>query len=130
MMGVWRKAAICALLVALAGCGDDKLNGEELRAALSGNSAVGQTGDAHRYTVFFSASGAVHMAVENGFIDEGRWWVTAEDLYCRRWVRVDGGQEACFTVTRKGDDLTFTRGEELLTVSLVSGNPEQLPRLR
>ena len=129
-MRVWRKAAICAGLIALAGCGDDRLDGEQLRAALSGNSAVGRTGDAQRYTVFFSASGSVHMAVENGFVDEGRWWVTAEHLYCRRWARVDGGQEACFAVTRTGDDLTFARGESLLTVSLIAGNPEQLPRLR
>ena len=123
-------SSYATLAATLAGCGDGALDGAEMRAALSGNSAQGLTADQQPYTVFFAPSGMIHMEVANGYVDRGRWWITANDQYCRSWSRIDGGQEACFAVSRAGDELTFARGESRLVVTLVTGNPEQLPKIR
>lgn len=115
---------------ALAACEEARLDGPDLRRLLAGNTVTGVTSDNRAYYVHFTVAGEIHMAVEDGFVDFGRWRVTNDHRYCRRWERIGSGREVCYAVTRDGARLTFEQGEERLPVTWIEGNPQQLPRLR
>ena len=133
--GLWgiamtRGVLAIIMVLVLAACEDGRLDGPDLRRLLAGNTIAGVTGDNRDYHVHFTPAGELHMAVEDGFVDFGRWRVTNDHRYCRRWERIGGGREACYSVNRNGARLTFEQGEERLPVIWIEGNPEQLPRSR
>lgn len=73
----------------------------ELRAELPGNTfGIG----AQR--VFIAPDGRQYLAVGSR-VDIGRWRITPEGLYCRKWNVADGGRERCHHVYRDGEIFGF-----------------------
>ncbi|MBL8670217.1 MAG: hypothetical protein JNK11_06160 [Alphaproteobacteria bacterium] len=122
-----RTALVAAGLLALAAC-DEALSQDQIMRTLAGNSIEGKTADDETYWVYFTDKGDIFMLVENGFTDSGRWRATDDGKYCRTWRQVQAGIEACFGIKKSGRTLEFERDKTALSVKLIEGNPQQLPR--
>jgi len=99
------------------------LGGEEIRAALVGNSVVSDAPDGP-FRVYFPDEEQILGQHSRHYRDSGRWRVTEEGM-CARWENWWGNVERCWQVMLDGETVTWldpygeaTAGE----VSIVPGN--------
>ena len=102
------RAAIVVIALAVAApafAGEAALNGEGIRAALTGNTVDGVSGEPGTpYRQYFDAGGATLYVEEGRRPSQGRWWATA-DAYCSSWP--PSGAASCYGVRRDGDTIIW-----------------------
>ena len=134
--------AVAIVIVASVGCealmlkgspGDrgKPLSGNEIKAALVGNSIVGET-RMGPLTIYFPSYGEMRGLRSFHYRDDGTWRVT-EDSFCGEWNNWLGTMARCWRVYRSGDTVSLEHvdSSQQETVKLVRGNPANVqPRIR
>ena len=107
------------------------LSSHEITATLVGNTILGK-GKVSAYIIYYQSPGELRgKIVWNGdtATDRGVWEVTADNMYCRRWIEKWGSRERkCWRIYRDGDTITWidTDGVVSAETTLVPGNVESL----
>jgi hypothetical protein len=89
-------------------------------------------GKVSAYVIYYQAPGELRGKIVwdgDSATDRGVWEVTADNLYCRRWIEKWGGRERkCWRIYRDGDKITWidTAGAVSAETTLVPGNVESL----
>jgi hypothetical protein len=99
---------------------EETMTPEEFQNILSGNTMIGEWAGTP-YRQYFSENGST-VYLSNGSQSEGTWRITDEGKYCSVWP--PSPAEACYTVTRKGEELIWYSGNNRYPAVLVEG--EQL----
>lgn len=117
-------AACAAPKPPVAGVGFEKMTGQEIAAALVGNSLDGSDKDGD-YVIYYPSQGEMRIAYQ-GRTDTGVWRVT-KTKYCRTWTHFGKGKERCVRLYRNGDQINWVRKGKVTDRSvLVPGNPAAL----
>ncbi|MGH6717994.1 MAG: hypothetical protein ACREER_01635 [Alphaproteobacteria bacterium] len=100
---------VLCLLAATGGAGaaERRLSGEEVIAALSGNTARGLP-PGPEYLQFFDPTGATVYSAPGRQPDRGLWRVDGSGDYCSQWR---DGAWSCYQVYRDGETLTWVAPE-------------------
>ncbi len=94
---------VVLLWPAVAGAGEKSLNGAEITALLSGNTALGnQKGTAWKQ--YFDAGGDTLYIAEGSDPAPGKWKVT-DDAFCSLWP--PSAKWDCYDMTGAGDNVTW-----------------------
>jgi hypothetical protein len=89
--------------------------GEEIRAALSGNTVMGSMAASGAYSEFYAANGTIRA------VDYAGEWSINGDQMCFSY---GGGDPICWNVRLSGDQVTWVSGEtEEGTGTILPGNP-------
>ena len=93
--------------------GFKRLNAEEIRSALYGNTVSGYTeGRGNNFAVFSASDGTIRgkIITPSGKInrDRGRWRITDDDMICERWDRWQGD---CDRLYLQGDKFVFVNAD-------------------
>ena len=101
--------------------GFERMTAEEIKEAFTGNTLIGND-DFGEYTIYFPKYKTVRTIYE-GKKYKGSWKVKSKkNLYCRKYK---GGNNKCFDMYRKGDEVIWYYKDELSDMStLYQGNPE------
>jgi hypothetical protein len=97
-----------------------KMTGEEIKAALTGNSVAGVWGSTP-YVSSFDASGGTVYTAQGRAPAQGRWSVKG-DQYCSTWEQTG---ESCYDLERDGDTIIWIvpeTGARYLS-ALIKGQP-------
>jgi hypothetical protein len=96
--------AYCALAQAATA---DTLNGEQIRANLSGSKIVGVNDIGTPYALSLQRGGGLKglMGAKNQFDDHGRWWVK-DDKLCVQWELWLFAKPTCYGIELDGDQIT------------------------
>lgn len=132
-----RSAVVAAALAALAACasgpmgayedaGATALTGSRLKDFAEGTSLEGKWGGknfAHYYGV-----GGGAWAKSGGEKAETGSWRIVDDRLCVRWTQSMGGQESCYAVLRKGDEVRGydAEGDLAFTATFQKGDVNRL----
>jgi len=86
---------------------DGPLSPQDIQAAWVGKTVVGTigSGPAVGKPVEFTMNADGTASVAGAAVDTGTWRLSDQG-YCATWKKLRGGQERCFTVVRKGTELT------------------------
>jgi hypothetical protein len=110
--------ALACLLTAAGARSDQMLDGEQIRATLSGNTVSGTMTEFGPYTEFCAPDGAVRSEHQKGT------WKIEGDTVC---FTFDGNDAGCWHVGMNGDMLQWFQDGELLGSGKVeAGNPHGL----
>jgi hypothetical protein len=90
---------------------------EEFREILTGNTMIGEWAGSP-YRQYFSETGQTSY-LSNGSQTEGTWRIADDGKYCSVWP--PSPIEACYTVTRKGDELIW-HSSKRYTAIVVEGD--------
>lgn len=90
-------------LATVAWAEEKPLTGADITAALSGNTAVGGSGD-EAWRQYFDPSGETTYVVKGKEPDAGKWRVTDDDKYCSWWEATGWD---CYTMTGDADRVTW-----------------------
>ena len=120
------KLTTAAILFALftaaapAAAAPAKMTGEEIKAALTGNSVAGVWGSTP-YVSSFDASGSTVYTAQGRAPAQGRWSVKG-DQYCSTWEQ---GGESCYDLERDGDTIIWVVPETgaRYPSALIKGQP-------
>ena len=108
----------------VAGEGFVKMKGEEIRAALVGNSLDGEDKDGE-FVIHYPTASTMRIFYQ-GREDDGVWRIKG-DKYCRKWNTFGKGRERCVDLYRSGDRINWVRKGKVTDRSvLVAGNPAGL----
>ncbi|MBZ8119229.1 hypothetical protein KUD11_11300 [Roseovarius sp. LXJ103] len=108
--------AMALTLVAAPAWAHDAATGEEIMAAISGNTVQGSMVESGAYTEFYDADGTIKGADYTGT------WSVENDQMCFAY----GEAPACWSVHIEGDMVTWINdGNEDGTGTLVPGNPNE-----
>ena len=108
----------------VAGQGFVQMKGEEIRAALVGNSLDGEDKDGS-YVIHYPTASTMRIQYR-GREDDGVWRIDG-DRYCRQWKTFGKGRERCVEFHRNGDQINWVRKGKVTDRSvLVPGNPANL----
>lgn len=115
-MRVLRIATAILALAALPASAQSLATGDQIKAAIAGNTVQGNMLASGAYTEFYQADGVIKGA------DYTAKWSVTDDQMC-----FDYGEGAsCWSVRIKGDAVTWIKdGVEDGTGSLVAGNPNK-----
>jgi hypothetical protein len=94
------------------------MNPEEFEKLLAGNTMIGEWAGSP-YHQYFSENG-VTIYVSNGSRSEGTWRIADDGKYCSVWP--PSQNEACYTVTRKGEELVWYSGSNRYPAVIVEGH--------
>lgn len=113
-MRVLRTAAALAAFAALPASAQTLASGDQIKAAIAGNTVQGNMLAAGAYTEFYQADGVIKGADYTGK------WSVKDDQMC-----FDYGEGAsCWSVQLKADAVTWIKdGVEDGTGTIVAGNP-------
>ena len=123
-------------LVALAGCGGNKMNkpegpalsGEAIKTLIIGNTvdgAIGAQAFSYYYKSAVSVSGTIGM---DGDDDSGTWNIKDNDIYCNEWISFFDGVQRCYKwyKTERGyilENVDSFRTQPLVVTGIREGNP-------
>jgi hypothetical protein len=108
-------AAVLALAAAGVAHAGPAATGDEIKAAVSGNTVQGSMVASGAYTEFYAADGVI-----KGKDYTGKWRIN-EDTMCFQYGQ---DPETCFGVKLDGDQLTWVKdGKDDGTGTVVKGNP-------
>ncbi len=96
---------LCFIGGASAAADERLLNGAEITAVLTGNTAAGMTGGT-AFRQYFYFDGRTIWLMEGAEPDTGRWRVSEDGEYCSIWRF---GDWACYRITGEGDAITWVR---------------------
>lgn len=91
---------------------------EEFQEILSGNTMIGEWAGTP-YRQYFSENGTT-IYLSNGSQSEGTWRIADDGKYCSVWP--PSSAEACYTVTRKGEELIWYSGSNRYLAVVVKGD--------
>lgn len=125
---------LCVAALALGACatpqqktetdGYKRMKGEDITAALVGNSLDGEDSDG-KYVIYYDSASTMKIAYQGRF-ESGVWRIKG-DQYCRRWQTFGKGKERCVHFHRSGDKINWVRKGRIRDRSvLVAGNPAAL----
>lgn len=104
--------------------GFTKMKGEEIAAALVGNSLDGEDRGGE-YVIYYDSPATMKIAYKGKF-ESGVWRIEG-DQYCRRWETIGKGKERCVDFYRSGDRINWVYKGKIRDRSvLVPGNPAAL----
>ena len=107
--------ALVLAATALPAAAGQMLNGEEIRALLSGNTITGSMTEFGLYTEYYAPDGSIRSAHRKGT------WKIEGDTAC---LTFGGNDAGCWNVGKDGDMLQWFRDGELLGSGTVEeGNP-------
>jgi len=106
--------AAALVLSSAAAFGADIATGDQIRAAISGNTVQGSMVDAGAYTEFYAADGTIRGKDYTGT------WMIEGDAMCFAY----GEAPACWAVRLSGDQVTWVKdGKDDGTGTILAGNP-------
>ncbi len=91
---------------------------EEFAEILSGNTMIGEWAGSP-YRQYFSENGTT-IYLSNGGRSEGTWRVADDGAYCSVWP--PSSTEACYKVTRQGDELIWYSGINRYPATIIEGD--------
>jgi hypothetical protein len=104
----------CAAMLTTPAFAEDLASGDQIRAAIAGNTVQGSMADAGAYTEFYDVDGTIRGADYTGT------WSIADNQMCFDY----GGGADCWTARIEGDSVTWVRdGKDDGTGTIVAGNP-------
>ena len=107
--------ALWLSILALPALADTHATGDEIKAAISGNTVQGTMVDAGAYTEFYAADGTI-----KGKDYAGKWTIEADKM-CFAY---DKPEADCFQVRLTGDQVTGIKdGKDDGTGAIMAGNP-------
>lgn len=114
MKGLITGVALLALAAGVAEAGS-AATGDQIKAAVSGNTVQGSMVSSGAYTEFYAADGVI-----KGKDYAGKWRIEG-DAMCFQYGQ---DPESCFGVKLDGDQLTWVKdGKDDGTGTIVKGNP-------
>ena len=119
MSKVVSSIALCALVAA---CGaawaqDQAVSPDEIRSTWVGKKIFARSGSGALLDFSMMADGSASVSAGNTN-DTGVWHLTPTG-YCAKWQKLRGGQEACFTVVRRGSDVLVLNPDGSLSAQIL-----------
>jgi hypothetical protein len=111
---MFRLSALVLPLLALPALADSHASGDQMRAAIAGNTVQGSMTASGAYTEFYAADGTIKGA------DYAGTWTIEGDRMCFAY----GEAPTCFGVRIAGDQVTWVgEGGDEGTGTILPGNP-------
>jgi len=110
-----------ALLVGLAGTvgAAEPMRQSEFQELILGNTMIGEWAG-QPYKQFFNADQTTIYQEENHPPTNGTWRINEQGQYCSVWP--PNPQEACYNVTREGDNMLWESEDNVYPATVVDGN--------
>jgi hypothetical protein len=113
-----RFILFATLFVSFAFAQEVQMTPEEFREILTGNTLIGEWAGSP-YRQYFGENGTT-MYLSNSSESEGTWRVADDGKYCSVWP--PSPAEACYTVTRQGEELIWYSGSNRYPATVVKGD--------
>jgi hypothetical protein len=106
---------------------EQALSAKELKALFSNSTQTGETRKAKRYWLYKRPDGTMTYKHEDGWTDEGKWWVTDDGKSCTQLETVRKGKVRCSQILHVGDKYKVLRPDgSTVVVSIEAGNTQDL----
>jgi hypothetical protein len=97
------------------------MSSAEIRESLVGKTGTGPiSGSRITYSMYLAADGTA-QARHPGFVDSGRWWLTADNQLCTQWQIYRGGREQCSAVYKEGTSYRLANRQAVELLAFAPG---------
>lgn len=106
---------------------EQALSPQELKALFSNSTQTGETGKAKKYWLYKRPDGTMTYKHEDGWTDEGKWWITDDGKSCTQLETVRRGEVRCSQILRIDNKFKVLRPDgSTMVISIEAGNTQDL----
>lgn len=106
---------------------EQALSPQELKALFSNSTQTGETGKAKKYWLYKRPDGTMTYKHEDGWTDEGKWWITDDGKSCTQLETVRKGVVRCSQILRIDNKFKVLRPDgSTMVISIEAGNTQDL----
>lgn len=115
---IWSTEAVTA---------EQALSTKELKVLFSNSTQMGESRKAKKYWLYKRPDGTMTYKHEDGWTDEGKWWITDDGKSCTQLETVRKGKTRCSQIFRIGDKYKVVRPDgSTHVIAVEAGNTQGL----